>query len=258
MKKSFKSLTVIALGAGLLTLNACKEEVVEEPSVPICYLTQETYSDADGSDVSYYEYDSDDNLVLAVYDGDSTIFGYRNGRLVSANDKFTEATFIYGSGSTFPERINLKEGGIDYGFLIVETTNGNITKVEVHENDGTSGDLITEVSYITYDANGNIKSAQLDEWDEDTEEYITYLNIGNITTDDKTNPYSGSIAFFYLNNDNPLVLGVNNILTGDVTLAGTVLPYTSSYTYNDNDYPITSSTVFFIGSNTRTFTYNCK
>lgn len=258
MKKSFKILTLLALGASTLFFNACSE--VEEPlppaADPICYMTQESITDDFGTETSSFTWDSDDNLVQSVYEGDTTIFEYSGGRLARAYDGYEEATIIYDAGN-IPSRINLAYDGIPAGYIILTSDGGNITKVENHEVEGMN-DQVTEVSYITYDGNGNVTAFDVDEYNEDTQMFETFLTATNIVSDGKKNPYAESFAFLYLNIDNPAALGKSNITSASISLQGQTFPYTATYTYNDNDYPLTSAITFFIGSSNYTYTYNCK
>lgn len=260
MKKSFKILTLLVLGAGLITFQSCKEETdptTPTPSTPTCYMTQEVHTDIDGSYTTDYSYDAESNLVLAVEDGDSTIFEYTAGKLTRAYDGYTEATVVYTSGNV-AERINIKEDGIDMQYLLLTTdANGNITKVEFH-NLANGGDTIEVVNYMTYDAAGNLSTIQVDDYNYETDEFETFISASAIVTDGKKNPYAESLAFFYLNSDNPLVLGKSNVTSASVEVAGNAFPFSASFTYNSNNYPLTSAVTFFLGNDNVTYTYDCK
>ena len=260
MKNSFKILTLLVLGAGFSTLQSCSDETDTTdptPSTPVCYITQEVYSDIDGSSTKNFTYDSDNNLVLAVEGKDSTIFEYSGGRLSRAFDGYTEATVIYNSGNV-PERINLKEDGVDVEYLfLTKDANNNITKVEFHTLRN-GGDTIEAVNHMTYDATGNLATILVEDYDYENDEFVTFLSADEFVNDGKKNPYGESLAFFYLNTDNPLVLGKSNITSATVNVAGNDFPYSSTFTYNSNNYPLTTATTFFLGNNNISFTYNCK
>ncbi|MDB4107121.1 hypothetical protein OAD66_01250 [Bacteroidia bacterium] len=251
MKKTFNLLMILALGAAVFTLNSCSEEPAEDPTPAetICYLTQ---SEEDG-EVTTYSYDSDNNVISSISYGDTTTFEYSGGRLNLAYDGSTEATFIYESGNV-PSRINLQEDGQSDGYIIMTNTNGNITKIEQHDVD----DQIQDVTFATYDANGNLLSVINETWDADLKEFETMAEITNIVTDGKKNPYSTSLALIYADLENPLNFGQSNIVSGDFVVFDQAVPVTSSYTYNANNYP-TSSVLTALGEETIfNFTYNCK
>ena len=63
--------------------------------------------------------------------------------------------------------------------------------------------------------------------------------------------------------ENPLLVGNQNIVSGtisiDVDTETVELPFASSYEYNDDQYPTSSSfTIPGLTSENRTLIYNCK
>ena len=263
MKNNFKLLMILALGAGVFTLQSCSDETETTDPTPAettCYITQEKITGDGFEETIDYTYDSDDNIIKAVSteDGTSetTTFEYSGGRLATAYDGFTESTFIYPSGSNTPERINTKEDGVSVSYAILTSENGRITKIENHNT--TDGDVIEDVLFITYDADGNVESAEGQEYNEDTEEFTTTLELSNVITDGKKNPYATSFAFFLQNEDNPVSLGVSNVVSATVTLNGIGTPYASSFEYNSDNFPTSASSTVLGFSNTTDFTYNCK
>jgi hypothetical protein len=263
MNKTFKLLMILALGAGVFTLQSCSDETGTTDPTPAettCYVTQEKItSDGDIQTIDY-TYDSDDNIILAVSteDGvsDSTVYEYSGGRLAIAYDGFTESTFIYPSGSNTPERINTKEDGVSVSYAILTSDGANITKIENHNT--LDGDVIEDVLFVEYDANGDVTSAEGQEYNADADEFTTILKLSNVITDGKKNPYATSLAFFYQNEDNPVSLGTSNVASATITLNGFDTPYASSFEYNSDMFPTSSSATILGFGTTTDITYNCK
>ncbi|PCJ64180.1 MAG: hypothetical protein COA58_14460 [Bacteroidetes bacterium] len=263
MKKTFKLFMVLALGAGVFTLQSCSDDTTTTeptPTSPTCYITQEKITSDGDIETIDYTYNSDNNITMAISTGDgfsdTTIFEYSGGRLSLAKDESTEATFIYGAGSNVPERINVKTDGIDAGYTILTATDGRVTKIENHDTE--DGDVIDDVIFITYNASGSVTDAEAQDYDADTDEYTTTLTLGNVITDGKKNPYETSFVFFYMNDDNPISLGASNVVSATLTVNSLEIPYASSFDYNSNDYPSSGSSTLFGFNTTTDYTYNCK
>jgi hypothetical protein len=253
MKIAFKSLILLALGAGMFTLNSCSDEpsddVTPTPAEPICYMT---LASEDGDSTSF-NYNSTNQVISSKNDGTITTYEYSGGILSTAFDGYTEATFIYTTGN-IPSRINIKEDGKAAGYWIIENSSGNITKVEIHD----SSDQVTEVTVATY-VSGNLSTMLLQEWDTDLKDFVTSYQLSNVITDGKKNPYSTSFALVYANSGNPFVFGKTNITSVTLTQNGVSLPATVEHTYNANNYPITSKLKLsgtLISDNA--YIYNCK
>lgn len=253
MKNHFKLLTLIALGASAIFIPSCKE-VEEEPTTPAdptCYMLT---SNIDG-DITTYTYNSDNQVISAKYDGTTTTFTYTNGKLTSANDGYTESTFVYEAGATQPTRVNLVEDSTNAGYIIMEYNSNNlITKVEYHDET----DQIQTVNYVTYDAVGNLTALQIDEWNEDLEDFMTFVTFANITNDGKKNPFQTSLALIYANIDEPVVYGKTNITGGSLVVFGQAVPFTATNTYNDNDYATSTVINIFGETSSYEYTFNCK
>ena len=251
MKKSFKLLLILALGAGVLTLNSCSDDVEEEenpiPATPICYMTSLT---VDGTTTDFL-YNSYNQVVASIEDEDTTTYEYSGGRLSSVYDGDVEATFIYASGD-LPERINIKDAGVDDGYLLLEGSNGNITKLEIYDDAGE----VTQVTNVTYDANGNALSVLVQSWDEEQMDFVTVLQVSDILTDGKKNPYATSLALVFANLESPLVFGQSNIISGNADFMGQNVPITSTHIYNSNNYP--TSSIVAQGLYSGTYTFDCK
>jgi hypothetical protein len=258
MKKFLNLILFAGIAAGIVFVSGCSEvdEPDPEPAEPVCYMTQEVYKDDFETETTSFEWNSDDQLVKAITGKDTTIFEYSGGRMNRAYDGFSEAVLIYDAGN-IPSRINIREDGIDVGYTLLTVVNGDITKAEFHETDG-GNDQVTEVAYITYDDSSNVTAFDVDIYDEEQEDFVTFLSGSNIKNDGKKNPYKESFGFIYLNLDNPVALGRSNVTSAQVAISGQNFPYTGTYTYNDNDYPLTSTVTFFIGNTDLTYSYNCK
>jgi hypothetical protein len=244
MNKSFKLLMLLALGAGMFTLNSCSED-----PVPVCYMTT---SVEDGTTITI-AYNSDNQVVSSTYDSTTTTYEYSGGRLSTAYDGYTEATFIYTSGN-IPSRVNIKEDGLAAGYWIIESTDGNVTKIELHDAD----DLVTEVTVATY-VSGNLSSMLLQEYNYDLQEYETTFQLSGIVTDGKKNPYTTSFALVYANLGSPFSFGQSNITSGNLSQSGVVLPVVATHTYNSNNYPTASSlTLGGQAVSALSYTYDCK
>ena len=253
MKKQFKLMAMLALGAAAIFIQSCKE-VDEEPVVkadPVCYMLT---SKVDG-ETTTYTYNAENQVISANYLGTITNFTYADGKLTSANDGTTTSAFVYEGTSTLPSRVNLSENGKSTGYIIMEYDNNKqITKVETHDETGQA----TTVNFITYDAAGNMTGMQVDEWNVDTEEFETWVTFTGITNDGKKNPYQTSLALVYANNEDPVVFGKTNITGGNLVVFGQAVPFTATSTYNDNDYA-TSTTINVVGETTvYDYTFNCK
>jgi hypothetical protein len=248
MKNSFKILAVLALGASAIFLHSCTEVEEPEPAVPVCYMS----TLVDDGDTTTYIYNSDNQIVQSVYDGDTVIYEYSGGRLSTIVDGLLESTFIYDAGN-LPSRINNKFDGIDAGYIIVESSGGNITKVEIHDETGQA----TEVTNVTY-TDGKISSLIADEWNADSSEFETTAQITNIMTDGKKNPYQTSLALIMANYDNPLAYGTDNMVSGDLDFDGQSVPVVVTHTYNANDYPENTNLTILGFPVSTSYTFDCK
>ena len=252
MKNQFKLFMLIALGATAIFIQSCKE-VEDEPSTttdPTCYMLT---SDID-SVLTTYAYNSDNMVISATTEGETTTFSYTDGKLTGANDGITQSTFIYEANANTPNRINLTENDTAAGYIILESSNNLITKIEYHDQT----DQIQTVNYVTYDADGNLTSLQIDEWDPEFEEFATFVTFTGITNDGKKNPFQTSLALICANIDEAVVYGKTNITGGNLVVFGQALPFTAVNTYNDNDYS-TSTTINALGLITSyQYTFDCK
>jgi PBP1b-binding outer membrane lipoprotein LpoB len=258
MKKFLNVWMLAAIAAGVVFVSGCSE--VDEPTDPqgptetTCYMTQEVSSDDFETETTQFVWNAENQLVTAISDEDTTEFEYRNGKLVAAYEGASQADLVYDGSNTVPSRINLKEFGRDAGYVLITSSNGSVTKAEFYDDE----DVMVQTVNATYDASNNITAFTVDMYDEEGDSLTTFLKGSNIQNDGKKNPYSESFAFVWLNIDNPVALGASNVTTAQVAIAGQNFPYTATYTYNDNDYPLTSKVAFFLGSTDLTFTYNCK
>lgn len=263
MKKFLNILLLAGIAASLVVSSGCSE--VDEPTDPgttdptstTCYMTQEVSSDDFDSETTSYLWNDNNQLIRAIEDGDTTILDYQDGKLIAAYGGSSRADLVYGNGGTIPSRINIKEDGEDVGHTLLTETDGNITYAEFYDTESGS-DVLSQKVTISYDETNNVSSFKVEIYDEDLNTFTTFLEGSNIQNDGKKNPYRESFAFVWLNIDNPVALGASNVTSAQVAIATQNFPYVANYTYNDNDYPLTSKVTFFIGNTDLTYTYNCK
>jgi YD repeat-containing protein len=262
MKKSLKLFTLLAFGAGIVGLHSCTTETPDDPTPAEikCYLTQEVSIEDSVTTTTNYTWDANDNLTTAVVNSDgfidTTVFEYTGNVLNTAVSGDETSTFVYAATGEL-QRINNSIDGVDDSYELFTTVGGNITKIEFHNLD--SGDVVETVMYLTYDADGNVTAASVDFYDEDTDMYFTLADGSNFTNDGKNNPFALSYALLFMNIDDPYIFGNSNMSTATLTVFGQTGTLTSSYTYNDNDYPLTME-IQQDGSTSEsvTCTYNCK
>lgn len=259
MKQSFKLMLILALGAGTFTLNSCSDEPEEEPTPAVitCYLTQEVATDEDGTSTTTYAYNSDNQLVTATEDDDVTTFEYSGGRVATVVNGLEESTFIYTAASNIPERINVKYDGINDGFMIIESGVNGITKVEEHGYDEDENAVLQYVTNFTY-TNGVLTGAKSESYNSEDDEFETDLEIINIVLDGKKNPYNGDVAFLFVNDFSPLAGSKSNIVSADLVTELGNFPYSTTYTYNENNYPTIAKATVLTFSTSINFTYTCK
>ncbi len=257
MKKYFKLLFLMVLGASLLTLNACKEETTDDPTpTPTinCYLT----SFNDDGDLYTYTLDDDNTVLSVTNDGSTTNFTYDNdGRLTNATDADFDGVFVYSGANTLPDRININAQGQTFAYLKVTHSNGNITEVESHLIDQQLGDIAFTRNSYTYNG-GDVVSTVVEEFDLQTQQFTEAGRVENITNDGKENPLKRSLAYFFMHFENPNAVGASNITGGDVTVDGNTGTLTIEYDYNENGYPTSALQVADGDSLTMTYGYDCK
>ena len=266
MKKTFKLLLQVTLGSSVFYLSSCSDESGNDPEPETaeitCYITEEKQlSDGDLTTIAY-TYNSDNQVISSTEteDGESytNTYEYSGGRLSLVAGDNSEATFIYPAASNLPERINISEDGIASEFIIIEADGTSITKVENHEYDDNNDAVLVDVTNFTYAADGSLMSSTTQEYDSETEEFTTTINIQNIVMDGKKNPYNGNVAYMFSNEFNPIAIASSNIVSGSLVTPAGNFPYTSVYEYNENDYP-TKATVSVLGFVTvADFIFDCK
>ncbi|MDG2455090.1 MAG: hypothetical protein P8N47_04695 [Bacteroidia bacterium] len=271
MKKLFKMGLILALGAGIVTQSSCKEDEENDPApagtAPIsCMPTEVTDIEEGDTTTTTYEYNTNGILIqsIEVEDGETTISSYvysADGKLSSVVTEGQTAEFIYAVGSSIPERINISEDGIPYSFIEITSSNGNITKIE---NSYYSGDEATlmDITSFTY-VNGKLNSSIAESYDEMSDSFITEVTISDITFDGKKSPFNGNLAFAFDGDIDPLAITPENLASGNIVTEiesqEVTLPITGTYTYNENNYPITSrQSIANLFNNDKTYKYVCK
>ena len=254
MKRKFKLLTIMALSAFMLTLASCSEEVpgdttpldTTENTEPTCYLT--TCEDA-GSRT--FEYNATNQLIKATIEADVINYTYVDNKLSVAEDNNgNKSTFTF-DGGDIPSRIDIVENGENAGYILLESTEGNITRIENHDASGTA----TLLAVVEYEENNPV-SLSYQQWDEASKQFQTALEVENIETDGKNNPYRGDFALMFTNLNSPFIFGQSNILSGTVKILGNDTPITGTHEYNEKDFPTSSNLASGVYS--ATYTYDCK
>lgn len=255
MKKTFKMMALLALGASAVFLNGCKD--VEDPIDPIDpvdpVVTCKMNTSSNDGEVTTYMYNTSDQVISSETGGETTTYEYdTEGKMTTATAGTTVSTCTY-SGGFFPSRVDVTDNGVNDGYYIMEEDANGITKIEEHDDEGE----ISAVTYATYDTDGNVTRIQIDTWEPNTMEFITIADIQNIVTDTMNNPFYGNFALIFANIDGLTVYGKTNFLSGDFEVFGQSLPATATHTYNDHDLPLT--TTFNAAGETTDFiyTYTC-
>ena len=133
MKKSLKTLTLFALGLGVITFSSCSDESGDDPDpveVITCQLTG-IGEVADGESYNTtFTYDADGNLTKrSDPDGDMT-FTYVDGKITTIGFDGEIATVTY-DGNTLPYRMELTEDGETF-YFIMKSENGRYVTIEDH------------------------------------------------------------------------------------------------------------------------------
>ncbi len=251
---------ILALGAGVLTLNSCSDKAEDQdptPATTTCYVTQEVSTDGSESSTMNYTYNSENQLQSAIENGDSILFEYSGGRVAVVIDGLEESTFIYTGASNTPNRININYDGIATGFIIIVSGPDGITKVENHEFDSEENAVLVDVTDLTY-TNGQLSGFLSQNYDAETKEFSTDIEIASIILDGKKSPYNGDIAFLFVNDFSPVAASSSNIVSAQVVTELGNFEYTTIYEYNEHNYPTNTTASIFGQTNTIALTYNCK
>jgi len=271
MRNSFKTMLILALGAGMASLSSCSEDEGNDtdPMVPeaiVCYPTTVTETSDGETITTTYEYNAENQLTTSSYvDGSftsTTTYAYTAGNLTTATTGTEISTFVYADGGTYPTRINTSEDGEPSYFSVITTTDGNVTKIENSYYDENDNAILEDVTTLTYE-NGMLTGAKTEAYDPDTETFETELELRDIVLDGKKAPFNQNFAFAFEQEFNPVILVAQNVLSanliGELEGEEIKLPYTGTYTYNDNNYPVTSTQSISGFFNTDfTYEYNCK
>ncbi len=274
MKNTFKMMWVLMLGAGLFTMSSCTDDNEDpepngngETTETACYATKVVSTDEDGDDTYEYEYNADNQVVKSTntYEGDSsvTVFEYKDGKLDKAiGDGIDVSQFIYENGGDIPSRINTTIDGEDAYFTVITTENGNISKIENSYYDDNGDAVLEDVTTLTYE-NGVITRSLTETYDPEFDTFETEIDLQDIVLDGKKTPYNGQIAFAFEDDFNVLAISSSNVLSANLVSddgdGGEIkIPYTSTFTYNDNDYPTEFNVSLFTFTSTTKVTYDCK
>lgn len=265
MNNTLKTITLTALSISLLGLNSCTEEestpdVQEESTPKTCYITQQTET-FPVAGVIAYTYDDENQVASATTDGETTTFAYEDGKLGTASSGTQVSTFTYLDGTNLLERINQQEDGADVGYILLAYENEKLTQAETHNT--RDGDDITELrTNIAYNGSGEITSLVIQEYNEDKDAFETQFSLTEVQTDDKANPISSNLAYFFMNTQNPKAYGDNNIISGSAQVMGQSATYGATIEYNEQGYAtaINASVTNVVGTlpAPSTFIYDCK
>jgi len=233
----------LACSAFLLMLSSCSSSSDSNSSSSDDVLvskTIETYA-LDGSVVtSDYTYSGKKLVQETDDDGVITKFTY-TGDLITKVEYFDDLgvlvekeTFSYDSSSKLISYVRLElfnNDGIKDTF--VYNSNGTVTGSRF------SGDLSIQDDFygtsIIYFTNNEV--SKIEEYSDVGDLYATRL----YTYDTKVNPFKNIIGFDKIQFVDNEALGINhNIVTDDYTDSGLPTPYTTTYTYNANNFPLTA------------------
>lgn len=262
MRNSFKTMLILALGAVSFTLSSCSEDPITEPDpVPAetkCYITEQTETFPASTTITY-AYNDDNQVISATKGSEVTTFEYTNTKLTTATSGTTVSTFVY-TGDVLA-RINETKDGEDVGYIFLTNTNEKLTKVETHNT--TSGeDVIETITTIGYDADGNITSLETQQANSSNDDFDTQFSLTSVETDGKLNPFSTSLAYFFMNTGNPKAFGESNITSGAAEVQGFPATYSATIEYNANNYATAiNATITNVAGSVpapTTITYNCK
>jgi len=228
-----------------------------------------------GSDSSVVLFGYNSSQKLTSFDAVSAIGGVdiliqeraeRNAqgiiqKLIIKSDQYTQfgidsvvTVMNYSSG-----RYNSKVTTIDLGvFALVDSialvydAAGKVVTERSYSDFGLGG--YEEIGKIDYTYNGNnVASIKNYSYDSGTSSYDLVETYTYDQYDNKISPiYTGIEAFVF---DSPLFYSSNNPTKSTITSSGSTETYTTTYTYNSSNKPLTGSSIIQPGNTTTTATY---
>lgn len=263
MKLSFKLIALLAIGAGLLTLQSCSDESGDDtdptPVETSCYLTSSSEVSQGSNWPTTYTYDASNNLASVTNDDITLNYSYTNGTLSGMTTNDGAVVSVDYKGGDFPSTLEITYDGEKSTIEITRNGDKIVTVEYYYEEDG-----VSELEYkteLSYNSDGTINSVSELEYDPDTKTFETYSTIKNITSDDKENPYItslGMIIYTVINEDYEN-LGKGNVLTAQYDYyLNDPSQITNSYTYNNDGFPVTKQQTGFSDVTDYTFSYDCK
>jgi hypothetical protein len=228
-----------------------------------------------GSDSSVVLFGYNSSQKLTSFDAVSAIGGVdiliqeraeRNAqgiiqKLIIKSDQYTQfgidsvvTVMNYSSG-----RYNSKVTTIDLGvFALVDSialvydATGKVVTERSYSDFGLGG--YEEIGKIDYTYNGNnVASIKNYSYDSGTSSYDLLETYTYDQYDNKISPiYTGIEAFVF---DSPLFYSSNNPTKSSITSSGSTETYTTTYTYNSSNKPLTGSSIIQPGNTTTTATY---
>jgi hypothetical protein len=263
MKKTFNYLLIFVIGFSLFTFQSCKDDdtttttPTPTPVTKTCYITQEQQVQAGDTTTTVYTYNATNQLIkiTETEDGDvSTItltyVGTKLAGVTGANEQ--QYTLKY-TGDLLT-RIDLNDfGALSYD--IITYTNGKATKSEQFKTvDGKSElALRTTISY----SGDNVSSFKLQVTDDNGATFEDLAEIKDPTYDSKNDIYNGNLAFRFSADLIIPAISKNNMTKATIISLGDSSTEAYTYTYNDNNYPMTESSTSDGVVTKTTYTYNC-
>jgi len=269
IKKTTNLFLALLLGGSFLQSCSDEDENVtytNSSSETGCYLTQETIETDGEIETIIYIYENNKiTSATSIFEQDTlnTItFEYDGDRVIRASDDFNDYQLLYSGDNSIPSRVDVKSGTEITGYYVIQSSGQNITEFEDHDL-STGDDIINSMSTFSYNNSGNLTQCIFNELNQETNELEEFLTFDVSTYDNRKNPYNSNFVFFIMDPENPLLVGNQNIVSGtisiDVDTETVELPFASSYEYNDDQYPTSSSfTIPGLTSENRTLIYNCK
>ncbi|MBR9860593.1 hypothetical protein GYB22_07545 [bacterium] len=255
-----KNITLVLFLFSLFAVNACKEKPEPEPTPVVnmevkfdgCLLLSQT---EDGQLIEY-TYSTNHRIIEAKFNNKTTEFKYDNdNRIIEIVNGSNVAELTYSNSQIYPDRIEIRDDDILAQYLVIEQKNMQLTKVKTYNNyDSINAE---QVLALVYDNQDSLIQMVVDIYDFASKGYYRFIDARNIETDGNPNPLFQSFATLYMNITNPFAYSKLNIIDADLFILGQPSNFNSSYTYNEDDYPLTADINIPGFVKSLEFTYKC-